>query len=282
MGKKSLGKGLSVLISEQNKTADIEGERVINIPVEKIIPNRFQPREKFDEEKLNNLIASIRENGVVQPILVRRCGEKYEIIAGERRHRAVKSLEIKDIPALIKDVTDTELLEYALIENLQRQDLNPIEEAKGYEKLVKDFGFTQDVVAQRVGKDRSTVANCLRILKLPQIIQDNISRGTLSMGHAKALLSIENPKTQISISNKTINFEWSVRRLENVLKNIISGKKTKLSKDQNIVQLEQELQQILGTRVRITHGKKRGHIEIEYFSLDDLDRVLAMLRKAKI
>jgi ParB family chromosome partitioning protein len=292
MEKKTLGKGLSALIPEQNLHQEPNGssttylqsigtENVMNISLEKIIPNRFQPRENYDEEKFNDLIASIRENGIIQPILVRQSGGGYEIIAGERRYRAAKSLGMQDIPAIVKQATDTELLEYALIENLQRQDLNPIEEAKGYEKLIQQFGFTQEVVAQRVGKDRASVTNCLRILKLPQSIQKYVSGGTISAGHAKVLLSIENPKSLISMAKKCVHFAWSVRKLEQAVKNLLEGKKSDLPKDSNIISLEKELQQILGTRVRITHGKKTGHIEIEYYSLEDLDRVLNIFRNSK-
>ncbi|OIO39472.1 MAG: hypothetical protein AUJ75_01190 [Candidatus Omnitrophica bacterium CG1_02_49_10] len=274
MQKKVLGRGLKALIPE---TSGGSVREVIEyIDVDKIKTSRLQPREKFDDDKLNELMASIKEKGVVQPVLVRRIGGFYELIAGERRLRSVKKLGMSTMPAIIKDVSDTEAFQISLIENLQRENLNAIEEAHGYQRLIDEFEFTQEKIAQAVGKDRSSVANALRLIRLPAEIQELVSRGTITPGHARAIMGFQDPKAQIKFAQLIVNKGLSVREAENHLsrQSQVIKKKMISSKDPHIHQLEEQLQRIVGTKVRITHGKKRGKIQIEYFSPEDLDRIL--------
>lgn len=298
MEKRALGKGLEALIPQRDKMKQVflreidsgkDRSQILNIPLSKIIPNKRQPREDFASEKQKELIASIKEKGVIQPILVRQQNDNFEIIAGERRWRAAQELKFQEIPVIIKDADDKNALELALIENLQRDDLNPIEEARAYQRLIDEFHFTQDDVAQGVGKARTTVANALRLLKLPQNIQQAIRQELISMGHARALLSVEDVKLQQQLCNKVIGEGLSVRELENIVRKkdelyeLVSKKSLKIksfkAKDMHTQQVEDELKQILGTKVSIQHGKKRGKVQIEYYSLQDLDRLLRLFRK---
>lgn len=297
MEKRGLGKGLSALIPQRDKmkevllkeldTSNIGQAQVVNIALEKISPNARQPREDFVSEKLDELVASIKEKGVIQPVLVRRKNENFELIAGERRWRAAKKLQLAEIPAIIKDVNDKDALELALIENLQRENLNPIEEAHAYQRLMQEFTFTQDEVAQGVGKSRAAVANTLRLLKLPSAIQEALRKDLITMGHAKAILAIDDAKIQQQVCNLVIGEGLSVREIENLsrdqgrLQNLISKKRKKVAvaKDIHITSLEEELKNILGTKVMIQHSKKRGKVQIEYYSLEDLDRLLDLFRK---
>jgi ParB family chromosome partitioning protein len=298
MEKKALGKGLEALIPQRDRMKEVflkeidtaqERERIINVALSRLVPNKRQPRENFTNEKQQELIASIKEKGVIQPILVRRMGDNFEIIAGERRWRAAKFLNIKEIPVIIKEVDDKGALELALIENLQREDLNPLEEAQAYQRLIDEFNFSQDQVAQGVGKARVTVTNTLRLLKLPQPIQDAIRKDLISMAHAKVLLSVEDPKKQQQLCNVVVGEGLSVRELENLargtgkIETALTKRRIKLSqpKDMHIKALENELQRILGTKVAISHSQKRGRVQIEYYSLQDLDRLLNLLRKIK-
>ncbi|MFH1848323.1 MAG: ParB/RepB/Spo0J family partition protein [Candidatus Omnitrophota bacterium] len=280
MERKALGKGLSALIPEKAKTLDVgPNDAVIQLDADKIQYNKYQPREEFNTERLKELVASIRERGVVQPVLVRRVGNAYELIAGERRLRAVKALGVNKIPAIVKDVkSDVDLLEIALIENIQREDLNAIEEAHAYQRLTNEFDFTQDKIAQAVGKDKATVSNTMRLLKLPQRIQDYISKGKISPGHGRALLGVDGPKQQLMLCERVISKGLSVREVENMAsKGAQARPKASPGKDRNIVEIEEKLQRALGTKVRIMHSKKRGKIQIEYFSLDDLERIIKIL-----
>jgi ParB family chromosome partitioning protein len=278
MNRKVLGRGLGALISETQKTDLPENREYIqNIDIEKVRPNRYQPREDFSDEKLNELVLSIKEKGVVQPILVRPCGDDYELVAGERRLRACRSLKFKKIPAVIKDVDDLNAMELSLIENLQREELSPMEEAHAYQRLLDEFNFTQEMIGQAVGKDRATVANSLRLLTLPRQIQECIAKGLLSTGHAKALLSIANDQSRISLSKRVVRRGLSVRALEDIIRRKKSPKKKAVTVDSDMRVVEEMIQERLGTKVKIVRGKKRGTIQIEYYSDEDLDRILRKL-----
>lgn len=274
--KIALGKGLDALIPEKT-------EGVLNLEISRIFPGE-QPRKTFKDEALKELAASIKEKGILQPILVSRSGDgSFKLIAGERRWRAAQLAGLKKIPALIKDVASRDSLEIALIENIQREDLNPIETAEAFNRLMKDFNLTQEELSERVGKERATVANYLRLLKLPDEIKTLIYNGSLSMGHARAVLSIEGRANQIEAVRKVMKKGLSVRETEALAKNVSSGtvKKTKPSgrhKDPQIASLEEKLIKNLGTKVKIRQkSKKAGAIEIEYYSLDELDRLLEIL-----
>lgn len=277
MQKRGLGKGLSALIPERQVVS--EKEEVVHIKVNDIAPSRYQPREDFDQAKLNELMESVKEQGLIQPVLIRKKGEGYELIAGERRWRAAKELGMEKIPALIKDAAEDQSLAISLIENIQRQDLNPIEEARAYQRLIGEFGLTQEETALKVGKDRATVSNILRLLKLPRNIQEYVSRGTLSMGHARALLAIEDEKRQVALSRTIVSKDLSVREAENLV-NRAKTPKIRLVRHRTTPHLraiEEELQRFFGTRVKIIQGKKRGHIQIDYYRPEDLERVLNIL-----
>ncbi len=282
MQRKSLGKGLSALIPE---SAPERSERVIYLNVDQIRPNRYQPRGEFNPERLKELAGSIKQKGVVQPIVVTpREEDSYELVAGERRLRAVKSLGYNEIPAIVKKLEPQALLEFSLIENLQRQNLNHIEEAKAFSKLIDEFGFTHEKVAQVVTKDRATISNTLRLLNLPTQIQEAVSAGKLSMGHARALLSIEDEYRRLNIFKKTVKDKLSVRELENMIGRKASVKKhlkKHSHRDPHMVEIEEKLQRALGTKVRIQHKAKRGNIQIEYYSLDDLERLVSKLISKK-
>ncbi len=282
MERRALGKGISALIPEREKAAPDSVESVINIDISRISPSRYQPREFFKKEKLQELMSSIKEKGVVQPVLVREKAEGgYELIAGERRFRAVKELGYQTIPAIVRKIdSGIDILELSLIENIQREGLNPIEEAHAYQRLIQEFNFNLDSVGKAVGKDKTSVSNMTRLLKLPKKIQDHIIAEDISMGHGRALLGLEDPKEQIRICGRIIKKGLSVRETEQIVNRRLNGsRKTAAQRDQNLVAIEEELQRILGTRVKIAHAKKRGRISIEYFSLDDLERVLRLFRR---
>jgi ParB family transcriptional regulator, chromosome partitioning protein len=282
--KQGLGKGLSALIPIEkkleltgNKKPEVKPTGLANLPISSIKPNRFQPRSDFSEESLAELTASIAEKGIISPITVRKIDGGYELIAGERRYRAALKLNLTFVPAIIKQVTDEESLELALIENLQRDDLNPIEKAKGFQRLIDQFNLRQEDVAKRIGQDRSTVANILRLLQLPGSVQNHVSRGTLSMGHARALLSLTSSRAQEEAAILVIHQQLSVRQTEGYVKKLISthpGYKSKPAPKPEVIALEDQLQRALGTKVRLQVHGKHGKIEIEFHSLDELDRLL--------
>lgn len=280
MDRKVLGRGLDALIP-----TDTQGikERVQMLNVNQVKASRFQPRLSFSQSRIEELANSIREKGVIQPVLVRSIdGENYELIAGERRLRAVKHLGLTEIPAIVRRVADADLLEMSIIENIQREELNAVEEAKAYRRLAQEFGLSQDVIAQRVGKDKSSISNLLRLLNLPQKIQDYVTQSFITFGHAKALLSLADPKNQENFADQIIQQNLSVRQTEILvnqrgLRKRSAKRNTVRNVDQDTLALEEKLQHTLGTKVRIQHGKKRGKIEIEYYSLEDLDRILALL-----
>ena len=270
--KTALGKGLDALIPDR-------GDNIVNLDIERILPGKQQPRRVFQEDALKGLSASIKEKGVLQPIIVSRTGDgTFNLIAGERRWRAARLAGLKKIPALIKNVASKDALEIALIENIQREDLNPIETAEAFNRLQLDFNMTQEELAVKVGKERATVANYLRLLKLPEEIKDMLYNGVLSMGHARALLSVEGRLNQIEAARKIIKKGLSVREAELLARKPSRPVKAVGDKDPQIRSLEERLKQSLGTKVRlIQKNNKSGSIEIEYYSLEELDRLLDIL-----
>jgi len=277
-----LGRGLDAIFQSNPKS----DEPVNTVRLTELRPNPYQPRRVFDEDKLAELAQSIKEHGIIQPIIVRTAVRGYEIVAGERRWRAAKEAGLTDIPIVVRNFTDEEMNEIALIENLQREDLNPIEIAEAYLSLMEKFDLTQDTLAKKVGQSRSHVANTLRLLNLPGEIREHVSRGTLSMGHARAILGLTDKQLQIQVAEKAIDEELSVREVEhlvNRLQNLTSQtprEPKKAAKPHPIIkQYEEEFRSRLGTGVKIHQGKKRGKIEIEYFSTDDLERILSLLNQ---
>jgi ParB family chromosome partitioning protein len=257
------------------------GRSLLSLPIEAIERNPEQPRKRFDEERLEELAASIREHGVVEPILVRKEGGHYRIVAGERRWRAAQRAGLKEIPAVVREATEREAFELALVENLQRADLNAIEEAEAYEVLVRDHGLTQEAIAQRVGKERSTVANALRLLKLPEDVRDVVRGGQLDMGHARALLALEDPEAIRRTAAKAVREKLSVRATEALVR-LLTHKKEKPAGDRKdtaaVRDLTQRLQRRLGARCRVVPKSAfSGRLEVEYTSLDELDGILARI-----
>lgn len=286
MEKRVLGRGLAALIPEKQTVSNINmlepniQQGVRNIPIEKIKANKYQPREEFNQETLDDLAASIKEKGFIQPVLVRLKNDEYELIAGERRFRAAKKLGYKEIPAIIKEATDLDSLELSIIENVQRENLNPIDQAKAYKRLQEEFNLTQEKVADTIGKDRTTVTNILRLLNLPVKIQEYVSRGTISMGHARAILSLSKESEQTRLCTKIIKDDLSVRETESYAKKIAFHKsKIKTTdKDPDLNSIEQALREIFGTKVTIAKTKNGGKIEIEFYSDTDLSRVVTLLK----
>lgn len=271
-----LGKGLGALISDKKSASQEAGAR--EIEVSKIVPNKRQPRQQFSKEKLQELASSIKEKGIVQPLVVRPLPDgNYELIVGERRLRAAKALGLTKVPAVIRKASDEDSLELALIENIQRADLNAIEESRAYQQLMKEHDLTQEQVAVKVGKDRATISNFLRLLSLPKEIQDTIQMDEISMGHARALLALQNRKEQMDVCLKAISEKLSVRETEQLVTEILEGKPKKvrrLRRDPHVVDLEEKLQKILGTQVVVRNRGKMGRIEIYYYSLDEFDRLM--------
>ncbi|MDP6686053.1 MAG: ParB/RepB/Spo0J family partition protein [Candidatus Omnitrophota bacterium] len=290
MDKRVLGRGLKALIPDKkpvDKTHVFDSkiqQGITTLPIDKIRTNQYQPRGTFDQDSLNELAASIKAKGFIQPIIVRAKEGAYELIAGERRLRAAKKLNLQEVPAIIKDVSDVDSLELAIIENVQRQDLNPIDQAKAYNRLLGEFDMTHEEIASSIGKDRATVSNIMRLLKLPQKIQEYVSRGTLSMGHARAILSLDKETTQHRLCTKVVKNALSVRDTERYAKQMLEAVSRKgkpratTQKDPDLIALEEKLQDILGTKVRILQQKRGGKIEIEFYSDTDLERVVTLLK----
>ena len=250
------------------------------IPVKNITPNRFQPRKDFDQESLRELMDSIKTAGILQPVIVRKTTKGYELVTGERRWRASKELKIDKIPAIVKEVDDRMMLEWALIENIQRKDLNPIERAQAYKELGSHFQLTHDQIAQRVGLERATITNFIRLLELPDEVQKEVSRGTITMGHARCLLSVNNRDALFKLLRRIKNDGLSVRRLEHIIaktKKPSAKTKTAASKDPYLKELEDRLRRKFGTKIDITSYRKRGCITIEFYSNDDFQRILELL-----
>jgi len=284
MSRQALGRGLSALLGEEPKTSQ-EGQEFLELDIELLQANSEQPRENFDEDELEELARSIRANGIVQPILVRPKGEGYQIVAGERRWRAAQRAELAKIPAVVRNVSDDKLLELALIENIQRQELNPVEEARAYKRLMENFGFTQEQVADQVGKTRPFVANYLRLLKLPKQILGFLESGDLTVGHARALLAIEDAQAIRKLASRIIERSLSVRETESAVKKLASPGRSKsekpaaAGKDPNVVNAETKLRRRYGTQVRIvgSGAGTKGKIEIEFYNAADLDRIFRLL-----
>ncbi len=274
MAKSKLGKGLNSLIS-QEITAD---DNVKEYDIKNIIPNKDQPRKEFSKEKIESLSESIKEYGVIQPIIVRKKGMKYEIVAGERRYRAAKLAGLKKIPAVLKDIDDETFHKLALIENLQREDLNPIEEAMSYDYMIKEYELSQSELAKVIGKSRTYVTNTLRLLKLDPKVRKLIENGSLSSGHGRTLLSLEDKSLQYEIANLVIKNDLSVRELESYIKSLTKLKK-KPKKEENPIykDLENHLKSYFGTKVSLDHKKNKGKIVISYFSEEELQRILELL-----
>jgi ParB family chromosome partitioning protein len=303
--KKKLGRGLGALLSGSNPAfqsaapagndggaapagpgpqALPDGTVLVLVDPAEVLPNPKQPRRHFDEGALAELAESIRRDGLQEPIIVRRAGDKYELVSGERRCRASVLADKHAIPAVCRDISDRDMLKLGLIENIQREDLNAIEVALAYQELIAEFGWTQEQLADEVGKKRVTVTNTLRLLQLPNVVQEQVADGSLSMGHARALLALPSPSEQAAVARKAIAEGLSVRQVEQIAaaRADRAGRgapaKKEAAKDPNLTQIEDDLRRRLGTKVQLRSGDNgRGRIEIEYFSLDELDRLLALL-----
>jgi ParB family chromosome partitioning protein len=256
------------------------------LPIAQISANPEQPRTHFSESEINELSESIKALGVLQPILVRPLGGSYQIVAGERRFRAATRAGLTQVPVLIKELGERETLEIAIVENVQRQGLNPIEEAQGYQRLMEDFSLTAQEVAERVGKDRATVANTARLLKLPAVVQEMLKDGRISVGHAKAILTVKEPVAQIGLANKILNENLSVRAIEAIVSREVvldnpkkgqNGDSTRASRSVTHPELEERLRNSLGTKVTIHRNRKGGSIELHFFSDEELDRLIHLL-----
>ncbi len=283
MEKKALGKGLQALLPEKKtlvwKVED-DSQAISTVALKQIIPNRYQPRTIFVEDHIEELAQSIKEHGVLQPIVVRRKGDGvYELIAGERRFRAATLAGLSTIPALVRNSNDEKSLALALVENIQRQNLNPMEEAKAYSRLMGEFGLTQDLVASSVGKDRSSIANILRLLALHKDVQQFIESGELSLGHAKVLAGVSAPSTQLQIAKRIVSERLSVRQTEQLIAGKKSGGAHKNSKSMpnKFNHLEDQLRKHFGTKVQVKTGARGGQLVIQYFSDEELDRVSALI-----
>ena len=283
MARKALGRGLQALIPDvEEAPTDQHQQRVIHVDIEQITPNPYQPRQTFDEAKLDELARSIVEKGVIQPVSVRKVEDGFELITGERRLRAAKQAGFSTIPAIVKSVTSPEeMMELSLIENIQRDDLNPIHEAKAYLRLLEECQLTQEEISTRVGKNRSTVANLLRLLRLPDEVQKHVLTEEISMGHARALLSLENRTEQTQVCKQIVRKGLSVRKVEQLVKDRFNDvRETPRSprKSTDILAVEELMQRMLGTRVNIVLGQHKGNIQIEFYSTDDLNRILDLLK----
>ena len=291
--RQALGKGLSSLLPPRLKqTAPPESPAApvspTELPVTRVSPNPFQPRRQFKEEALEELAQSIRVNGIIQPISVRKAGDQYQIIAGERRWRAAQLAGLAVVPVVVQEIADEKLLEVALIENIQREDLNPIELAEAFERMVTELRLSHEEIGRRTGKDRVTVTNTIRLLQLQPEVQQIVASGKLSAGHARALIGIKDPDRQKNVAYSVMSEGWTVRQIEKEVKDIVQGVAERPEKppappvDPNVRAAIDEMQQSLGTRVRILEkGKGKGHIEIEYYSPDDLDRIYGIITNSK-
>lgn len=283
--KQALGRGLGALIPEMERSSEPPRD-FFYCDIARIQPNRFQPRQQFPEAELEELSQSIKEQGILQPILVREENDGYELIAGERRLRAAKRAGLTQVPVIIKRITDSKLLELSIVENIQRADFNPIEESEAYHRLITEFHLTQDEAATRVGKSRSTVANFLRLRQLPEAIRTSIQEGELSMGHARALLGTTNPTQQLAAWRSVVKKGLSVRETEDLMRALRGEKKKpkvgrKSAEDHYLLSLAEDLSRHFGTKVTIKRRGLKGRVEIEFYSNDDLDRLIERLQQTK-
>lgn len=278
---KALGKGLEALIPGVTLNGgDVSlSESITHVKLDNIVPNKYQARHYFNEQKIKELATSIQTNGLVHPLLVRRLDDGYELIAGERRWRAAKEAGLSDVPAIVKEVNDAEMFELSLVENIQREDLNPLEEAEAYRQLMDNFNLSQEQLSQRIGKDRSSVANMLRLLKLPDEVKTEILNGNLSAGHARAIMGLESLEDQESLAQRISGEKLSVREAEEVVKKLrkISITTTK-QKNVHVLEAEEDLQRSLGAHVNIKYRKGKGKIEVKFYSDDDLQRIMNIMK----
>ncbi|OUQ86157.1 stage 0 sporulation protein J [Brevibacillus brevis] len=279
---RGLGKGLNALITSNLIE---EGEQVKEVSINEIRPNPYQPRKEFEQSAIEELAQSIKEHGIIQPLIVRKSIKGYELVAGERRLRAAKVAGLKEVPVVVKAYTDQQLMEIALIENLQRENLNPLEEAEAYDKLISHHDYTQEQLAQKIGKSRPHVANMLRLLQLPEKIRKMVSAAELSMGHSRALLGVTDKKVQQQLANDVVEKGLSVRQLEELVKQLNVSRETKKKKSAKnepvLIEMEERLRSRFGTSVKIKKGSKRGKIEIDFYSQEDLERIIEMLNIEK-
>ncbi|MDD7718594.1 MAG: ParB/RepB/Spo0J family partition protein [Eubacteriaceae bacterium] len=292
---RGLGRGLDALFADrapiENPAKDEKpeedelkkGHSVVYININDIKPNENQPRKVFDEDKISELAASIVEHGIIQPLVVRKTGSGYEIVAGERRWRASRKAELKEVPCIIREFSDEENMLIAIIENMQREDLNPIEEAEGLNQMIKTYGLTQEEVSKSVSKSRPYITNALRLLKLPENIQTMVTEGKLTTGHARAIIPVSDSKVQLDICNRIIQEGLSVRKTEELVSKIGQPKKrpAKKAKNANTVHVENELKNLYGTKVNIKEKGKKGTIELEYYNTDELNRLIELLKSVK-
>ena len=304
--KRGLGRGLNALFQDYNtsnmenntKSAqakstntpesaidlDLENS-VLLVDINDIKPNENQPRKNFDAEKISELADSIKEHGIIQPLVLRKSKTGYELVAGERRWRAAREAGLKKVPGIVKELTDKENMLVAIIENMQREDLNPVEEAEGISQMIKTYGLTQEQVSKSLGKSRPYITNAIRILALPKEALDSLSRGEITAGHARALLSIQNEKQQADVLRKIIAEGLSVRDVERLAQGEKGGSKTsrgrRMEKNRDIIAVEQELKEIYGTKVAIETNGKRGKVSFEYYSIDELNRLIDILKTVK-
>ena len=281
--KRALGKGLDALIRDGGASVQPAAAGAIELRTRDVLPNPFQPRHSMNDEALEELVESVRVHGVLQPIVVRRVGRGYELIMGARRLRAAAAAKLNMVPAIIRDVTDEEMLCLALVENVQREDLNPIDKAKAYKRLMDEFELTQEKLAERVGQNRATIANMVRLLGLPQSIQIVLARGDISAGHAKALLALESSRQQEELCRHIVKQGMSVRATEKAVDRVLRDsserrRERKPERDVHVKAVEEELRGVFGTRVNVVYGKGKGRIEIQYFSDDELERILGIMR----
>ena len=284
--KRALGRGLSALIPEIEKSQE-PSKDFFYCEIELIRPNRYQPRMQFAEDELAELCQSIKEQGILQPLLVREENDGFELIAGERRLRAAKRAGLTQVPVVTKRIDDSKLLELSIVENIQRANINPVEESEAYHRLITEFQLTQDNVATRVGKSRSAVANFLRLRQLPDPIKSSIQEGKLTMGHARALLGIENSNQQMAAWRAVIRKDLSVRETEDLIRSLKGEKKKpkvsrKSTEDLYLISLADDLSRHFGTKVVIKQRGQSGRVEIEFYSNDDLDRLIQRLQQTKI
>ena len=274
--KPGLGRGLGALLS----STPIEGETLMQIRVDQVEANPNQPRKAFDSNALEELSASIRSTGLIQPVVVRRQGSGFQLIAGERRWRAARHAGLTQIPAIVREVTDAESLELALVENLLREDLNPMEEGEAFDRLLTQFGWTQEELAQRVGKDRSSISNALRLLRLPLPIQEDLRSGRLTMGHARALLALATPAEQLKLRDDILAHDWSVRATEDSIRTTTESRPRRPKqrrRSPELAAVEDALQRTLMTRVRVVGSERQGRIEIVYANAEELERLTGLL-----
>ena len=278
--KHGLGRGLGALLSSSPPSPAVESptSNVQELPIDSIVANPRQPRKAFDDNSLRDLAQSLKRSGVLQPVIVRRHGQQFQIVVGERRWRAAGMAGMSHIPAVVREATDAETLELALVENLLREDLNPMEEAEAYQRLLGEFDWTQEDLGERVGKDRSSVANFLRLLKLPELIQDDLRAGRLTMGHARALLSLDSPAEQLKLRSEILTHSWSVRTTEaGVQRKQRHVARRAGRRSAELTALEDSLRESLATRVRLVGSERAGRIEIVYTSAEDLERLTELI-----